>query len=254
MADTKFIAGNWKMNGMQNDGMQRITQIISYMDENKAALKDKATVLICPPATLLTSLYAETKSSAIFLGAQDCHSETSGAFTGDISAEMLKECGGTYVIVGHSERRHGHQETNALIAKKAEAVHRAGMSSIICVGETAEQRANGDAEKTIQEQIVQSMPQDTVYADNALIAYEPVWAIGSGQTATQQDIEGMHNFIRNLLREKYPSLAETHILYGGSVKGSNAKQILNYENVDGVLVGGASLKAPDFCRIIEGAA
>ncbi|TVQ83217.1 MAG: triose-phosphate isomerase [Micavibrio sp.] len=253
MTKTKLIAGNWKMNGMPDDSVRRTEQILSFVKSHKQALGDKATVLLCPPATLLPLLHPLVKNSPVFLGGQDCHPQTSGAFTGDISAEMLKNAGCSSVIVGHSERRAGHGESDELVAQKAAAVHRTGMTAVICVGETAEQRAKGLAEKTVRSQIAASLPVDTLYADNTVIAYEPVWAIGSGETATREDVETMHGFIRDFLRKKFPALSEAQLLYGGSVKGANAKQILEYENVDGVLVGGASLNATEFCKIIEAA-
>ena len=252
MANTKLIAGNWKMNGLSEDSLPRARKIADFADKNKAALKDKAAVLIAPPATLLSGLSGVTKSSPVFLGAQDCHPETSGAFTGNLSAEMLKDAGCSYIITGHSERRTIHGESSELVAAKAAATHRAGMTAIICVGETAAQRQAGEAEKTVKAQIMQSLP-DTVLAGNTVIAYEPVWAIGTGLTATTEDIEAMHNFIRALLQKKFPAIAETHLLYGGSVKGANAKQILSLSNVDGVLVGGASLNGQEFCDIIAAA-
>lgn len=250
MAFTKFIAGNWKMNGMLEDGKQRTEQIVKFMADNKSNIKDKVQVLICPPATIIGAMKDIVKNTSLALGGQDCHTEMSGAYTGDISAEMLKQQGASAIIVGHSERRQFHGETNDLISKKAEAVHKTGMTAIICIGETAKERATGLAKKVIKNQLVTSMPKDTLYADNTIIAYEPVWAIGSGDTASIDDIEDMHNFIRSILEDKFPSLANTHILYGGSVNGSNAKSILNASNVDGVLVGGASLKAQEFCKII----
>lgn len=251
MTDTKFIAGNWKMNGMLEDGRQRIEQLLAFTSSKKAELKENTQILVCPPATILGDLKNMLKNTAIALGGQNCHTEMSGAYTGDISAEMLKQQGASYVIVGHSERRQYHGETSELISKKAEAVHKTGMTAIICIGETAKERAMGEAKKVIKSQLIKSISKDTLYADNTIIAYEPVWAIGTGETASQADIEDMHNFIRHILEEKFPTIANTHILYGGSVKGANAKTILNYSNVNGVLVGGASLKIQEFCKIIE---
>jgi len=252
MANTKLIAGNWKMNGLSTDGLPRAKQIADFVTTRKSDLNGKANVMIAPPATLISALYTITKPSPVFLGGQDCHPETTGAYTGNISAEMLKDAGCSYVITGHSERRAIHGESDELVAAKAAATHRAGMTAIVCVGETAAQRQSGEAEKTVKAQITQSLP-DTILAGNTVIAYEPVWAIGTGLTATIEDIENMHGFIRALLEKSFPAIAETHLLYGGSVKGSNAAQILSCANVDGVLVGGASLNGPDFCDIIAAA-
>ncbi len=253
MKKTKLVVGNWKMNGLLDDSKQRISQTLSFIKKHKKEMLDNVDVIICPPATLLSTVHEMTSKHLLFLGGQDCHTNMAGAFTGDISAEMLKEHGCSSVIVGHSERRFYHNESDELIAKKGEAVHKAGMTAIICVGETAKERAAGLAKKVVKAQIMNSMPNDTLYADNTVIAYEPIWAIGSGQTATQANIEEMHNFIREVLEKKYPALAETQILYGGSVQGTNAAQIFKYQNVGGVLVGGASLKPPEFCKIIEAA-
>lgn len=252
MTATKLIAGNWKMNGLSGDGLPRARQIADFAAEHKAALQGKAEILLAPPATLLSRVFDITKPAPVFLGAQDCHPETSGAFTGDLSAEMLKDSGCSHIIAGHSERRALHGESDALVAAKAAATHRAGMTAVICVGETAAQRQAGEAEKTVKTQILQSLP-DTVLAGNTVIAYEPVWAIGTGLTATTEDIEAMHGFIRGLLEKKFPAIAATQLLYGGSVKGANAKQILSLNNVDGVLVGGASLNGQEFCDIIAAA-
>jgi|TARA_R110002124_G_scaffold130716_1_gene292631 triosephosphate isomerase len=252
MANTKLIAGNWKMNGLSTDGLPRAKHIADFVTENKSALNGKAEILIAPPATLISALHSITKSSPVFLGGQDCHPETSGAFTGDLSAEMLKDAGCSYIIAGHSERRAIHGETDELVAAKTAATHRAGMTAVVCVGETAAQRQSGEAEKTVKAQIMQSLP-DTILAGNTVIAYEPVWAIGTGLTATIEDIEAMHGFIRGLLEKSFPVIAATHLLYGGSVKGANAAQILSCANVDGVLVGGASLNGQEFCDIIGAA-
>ncbi|TNE32996.1 MAG: triose-phosphate isomerase [Alphaproteobacteria bacterium] len=252
MANTKLIAGNWKMNGLSTDGLSRAKHIADFATKNKSDLNGKADILLAPPATLISALHDVTKPSPVFLGGQDCHPETSGAFTGDLSAEMLKDAGCSYIITGHSERRAIHGETDELVSAKTAATHRAGMTAVVCVGETAVQRQAGEAEKTVKTQITQSLP-DTILAGNTVIAYEPVWAIGTGLTATIEDIEAMHGFIRNLLEKSFPVIATTHLLYGGSVKGANAAQILSCANVDGVLVGGASLNGQEFCDIIAAA-
>ena len=221
-----------------------------------AALKGRARlpeVLICPPATLLRALIEVTHGSPVKLGGQTCHTAASGAHTGDISAEMLKDAGASYVIVGHSERRTDHKEPSELVAAQARAGWRAGLSAIICVGESDAQRSAGQTEAVLAEQIAGSVPRDCTAA-NAAIAYEPIWAIGTGKTASLADIEAAHAFIRARMEALLgPAGRDVRILYGGSVKPSNAKEILSTTGVDGVLVGGASLKAADFLAIVEGA-
>ena len=169
MAHTKLIAGNWKMNGLSADGLPRAKQIADFADKNKAALNGKAAILVAPPATLISRLADVTRTAQVFLGAQDCHPETSGAFTGNLSAEMLKDAGCSYIITGHSERRAIHGESSELVAAKTAATHRAGMTAIVCVGETTAQRQAGEAEKTVKTQITQSLP-DTILAGNTVIA------------------------------------------------------------------------------------
>jgi triosephosphate isomerase len=210
-------------------------------------------VLVCPPATLLRSLIETVEGSPICLGGQTCHAKESGAHTGDISAEMLRDAGASYVIVGHSERRTDHKETSADVAAQAAAAWRAGLSAIICVGESEAERAGGRMEAVLAAQIDGSIPAGAT-ALNAAVAYEPIWAIGTGKTASLGDIEGAHDFIRKRIEAKLGQAGRAvRVLYGGSVKPSNAKEILYTKGVDGVLVGGASLKASDFLSIIEGA-
>jgi triosephosphate isomerase len=201
-------------------------------------------MVLCPPATMIAVVAAALAGSGIKWGGQDCHGQPSGAFTGDISAEMLKDLGCSYVIVGHSERRQQHKETSALVAAKAKASHTAGLTAIICVGELDHERTAGQADRIVSEQLKISIP-DTATPENTVIAYEPVWAIGTGKTASSEDICQMHA----LIRAKAGALP---ILYGGSVKADNAAEILHLPNVDGVLVGGASLK-PDAFQAIAAA-
>lgn len=231
----KIIAGNWKMNG-------NVQQAVQFGDALlEAGLETEHEIIICPPLTLLPILADIFADSDFFIGAQDCSERDKGAYTGDVSADMLVESGADFVIIGHSERRQLHGENDALVRAKAEAAIKAGLVPIICVGETKEQRDGGHAENIVQSQLTGSLPADGDY----LIAYEPVWAIGTGVVASNADIEAMHSFIRQ--RTDKP------LLYGGSVKPDNAREIMRIDNVDGVLVGGASLKAEDFLAIIAAA-
>jgi triosephosphate isomerase len=244
----QLIAGNWKMNGL--------LAARAEVEALAAGLKGRAPlpeVLVCPPATLLRALEGTIAGTPIKLGGQSCHTAASGAHTGDISAEMLKDAGASYVIVGHSERRADHNEGSALVAAQARAAWRAGLTAIICIGESEAQRGAGEMEKVLAEQIAHSVPAETTTA-NAAVAYEPIWAIGTGKTASLADIEGAHAFIRARMEALLgPAGRSVRLLYGGSVKPSNAKEILSTRDVDGVLVGGASLKAADFLAIVAGA-
>jgi triosephosphate isomerase len=244
----RLIAGNWKMNGLQQSGAAEL----ALLQQQVAAAKPAAEVVVCPPATLVASFAAAARGSGIGIGGQDCHPKASGAHTGDISAEMLADAGATYVIVGHSERRADHGETDALVRAKAEGAHRAGLTAIICVGETLEQRDAGKTIEVVSSQVAGSVPEAATAA-NTVIAYEPVWAIGTGRTPTNDDIAAVHAAIRARLAERLSGGADFRILYGGSVKPSNAKEILTLKDVDGALVGGASLKAADFWPIVQAA-
>lgn len=209
----------------------------------------RAEIVICPPATLLMAAAEICEGTSILLGGQDCHPDQSGAFTGDISAEMLKDAGAVYVIVGHSERRTGHLETNETVRIKASAALRGGLVPIICVGETGPEREAGEAHAIVQAQLAGSIPVEAC-PGSIVIAYEPVWAIGSGLTPTPKDIASMHRLIRTELDARRRGQgSETRILYGGSVKPANAPELMGIENVDGALVGGASLVAADFLAI-----
>jgi triosephosphate isomerase (TIM) len=241
MARRPLVAGNWKMHGLLASAGE-LAKIIAGAE--KLANVD---VMVCPPATLLAGFAAAARGSRVAIGAQDCHPRPAGAFTGDISAEMLKDVGAQAVIVGHSERRHYHGETDALVRDKALAARRVGLTAIVCVGETQAERDAGHARAVVRTQLDGSLPDG---APDFVVAYEPVWAIGSGVTPTPRDVAEMHGFIRQTLSARYGEAAQrTRILYGGSVKPSNAVELLAVDNVDGALVGGASLTAEEFLPI-----
>ncbi len=243
-----LVAGNWKMNGTRAS----LTELGEMGKAYSPALRANADMLICPPATLLFPAAAVTIGTGIGIGAQDCHAGAPGAHTGDLSASMLFDAGASAVIVGHSERRADHGETDAEVKAKAEAVIGQGMLVIICVGETLLQREAGKALSVVQKQVKGSVPEGAS-ADQIVIAYEPVWAIGTGLTPTLADIAEIHADIRKTLARLLgkETATNTRILYGGSVKPSNAKEILGLADVNGALVGGASLKAADFMAIVE---
>ncbi len=243
----QFIAGNWKMNGLMSS-LREIESLVTGL-RGRASLPE---ILVCPPATLLQSLSPVIVGSPIKLGGQTCHATASGAHTGDISAEMLRDAGASYVIVGHSERRTDHGETSSDVAAQAAAARRAGLSAIVCIGESEAQRNEGGTEKILAQQIQASITADSLTSETAF-AYEPIWAIGTGKTASLNDIDRIHAFIRARLDERFGLQGRNaRLLYGGSVKPSNAREILNLASVDGVLVGGASLKADEFLAIIDG--
>jgi triosephosphate isomerase (TIM) len=238
-----LVVGNWKMNGLRSSAAE-LTRIIQGAKDLTAV-----DLMICPPATLVAVFAAAAKGTPVRIGAQDCHAEPGGAFTGDISAEMLQDAGASAVIVGHSERRSYHKETDADVRAKALAARRAGLCAIVCVGETRAEREAGRALAVVGTQLDGSVP-DGATAENLVIAYEPVWAIGTGLTPTPADVAEMHGFIRRHLGSRFGEEGGgIHILYGGSVKPSNAKELLHVADVDGALVGGASLKADEFLAI-----
>jgi triosephosphate isomerase len=241
-----LVAGNWKMNGLRGS----VAVLRQVMDGYSPRLKQVADLLVCPPATLVSAFAAAAAGSDVSIGGQDCHPKESGAFTGDLSAEMLADAGATHVIAGHSERRQYHREDDAEVRAKAEAARRAGLTAIVCVGETREEREAGRTLDVVRRQLRGSMPQAATGAD-LVIAYEPVWAIGTGLTPTAADVSEVHALIRDELCRLVgeTEAARVRILYGGSVKPSNAKELLAIENVDGALVGGASLVATDFLGI-----
>ena len=240
-----LVAGNWKMNGL-SASLGEIEAMRRAADAGEAG---EAELLVCPPATLLAQAAWKIRGGKLSLGAQDCHPQPSGAFTGDISAAMLKDAGATYVIVGHSERRTLHHETDELVRAKAEAALKAGLVAIVCVGESHAERQAGEQAAVVIRQLRRSLPAGGT-SETVVIAYEPVWAIGTGLTPTPGDVTVIHNFIRALLVEVGgPHAAKTRILYGGSVKPANCGDLLTLDNVDGALVGGASLKAAEFLAI-----
>ncbi|HEX2654900.1 MAG TPA: triose-phosphate isomerase [Xanthobacteraceae bacterium] len=238
-----LVAGNWKMNGLKSSAKE-LESIVG-----SAGKFSQADLMICPPATLIGLFSELARGSAVAIGGQDCHSEPAGAYTGDISAEMLADAGASAVIVGHSERRMYHHESNETVRAKAMAARRAGVLAIVCIGETRAEREAGRAIEVVVGQLNGSLP-DAVTTATLVVAYEPVWAIGTGLTPTSADVAEMHAAIRRRLVERYGSEGEAiRVLYGGSVKPANARELLGIPNVDGALVGGASLKADDFLGI-----
>ena len=244
-----LLAGNWKMNGLRASLAE-----IRALKRSIANSRPPVDILICPPATLIAEAAKTVEDAPIDIGAQDCHAEPSGAFTGDISAEMLRDAGAMAVIVGHSERRHFHGESDALVAVKVAAAHRAGLMAILCIGESEQQRDGGEAVAVVKRQLTASTNAAAVKPEELVIAYEPVWAIGTGRTPRPQEISEMHQTIREQLIERFGSHgAAIRILYGGSVRPENAAEILSLASVNGALVGGASLKAADFLSILQSA-
>ena len=241
MTRRPLVAANWKMNGLK-DSIAELERIIAGARSLPAV-----DLVVCPPATLVASFASKAKGTSVAIGGQDCHAEAAGAYTGDISAEMLSDAGATAVIVGHSERRHYHGESDAQVRAKAMAARRAGLLAIICIGETRAERDAGHTRGILRAQLDGSLPDDGA---NIAIAYEPVWAIGTGLTPTREDVAEMHAFVRARLTTRFggPGGA-TRILYGGSVKPTNAKDLLSVNDVDGALVGGASLGADEFLAI-----
>jgi len=243
-----LIAGNWKMNGLKSSLAE-----FEAMLNGASDVADKADLLVCPPATLIAGFAERARGfKTLRVGAQDCHAKPSGAHTGDVSAEMLADAGASAIIVGHSERRADHGETDVEVRQKAEAAWRAGLTAIVCIGETQHQRDQGQTLDICRGQLNISLP-DASRSDNLVVAYEPVWAIGTGVTPTAGDVEQIHGFIRELLIARFKGEgARIRILYGGSVKPSNAAELMAVANVNGALVGGASLKAADFLAIARG--
>lgn len=252
MARKKLIAGNWKMNGQLADGIALAKGIVSEIKD--LGKKPECEFLVCPPFTLLTTVRKALRGAKVALGAQDTHTAPKGAHTGDISPFMLRDLGCTYVIVGHSERRADHGESNELVCEKAKAANLADLKAIICIGETLAQYEAGQTVNVCTDQIMGSVPEDAD-ASNTVIAYEPVWAIGTGKTPTAEEVENTHAAIRKVLTKKLgrAKANKMRILYGGSVKPGNAKELLNLPDVDGALIGGASLKAEDFVAIAKNA-
>jgi len=242
-----MIAGNWKMNCLAAEATQLAKDVAAYAKDNDISTE----IVLCPSHIWLQNLITDFKETPLRFGAQDCHHSDFGAFTGSVSAPMLQDIGAKYVIIGHSERRMFNHEGNELIRGKVALALEHKLKVILCVGETQRQREEGETNAVLDEQIEVGLPEG-LRPENLVVAYEPVWAIGTGLTASTEQIEEAHNFIRKQLAAKMP--AETiKILYGGSVKPSNATEILALDGVDGALVGGASLKTQDFCEIINAA-
>ncbi len=243
-----LVAGNWKMNGTRSSAreVKALGRLVA-----KSQTKPSCEIMICPPATLVHHIRDAARGTPVRVGGQDCHFAQGGAHTGDISADMLKDAGARAVIVGHSERRSDHDESDAVVCAKAEAVHACGLTAIVCVGETETQRDDGATLRIVGAQLKGSLPASAT-AKNTVIAYEPVWAIGTGRTPTNEDVAKVHQHLR---RRLVALLGEaegegTRVLYGGSVKPGNAVELMGIDNVDGALVGGASLTAKDFFGII----
>lgn len=241
----KLAAGNWKMNGM-GPALAELETL------TKTHQKSACEILICPPATLLSRASEVVNGSPVAIGGQDCHANSSGAHTGDLSAEMLREAGATAVILGHSERRADHGESNETVAAKTMAAWESGLIAVVCLGETLGERESGSTLEIVATQLAASLP-DGVTGKNIVVAYEPVWAIGTGKVPTLEQIAEVHDFLRAELTARFGAeIADsTRLLYGGSVKPGNAAEIFATSNVDGALVGGASLKAADFSPIIQ---
>ena len=242
-----LIAGNWKMNGRQADGLALASELARRARRADAA-RSAFDLLLCPPFTLLPAVARAVADSPVALGAQDCHSAASGAHTGDVAASMLADVGCRYVIVGHSERRANHGESDQLVNAKAAAAHAAGLVAVVCIGESEAERNDGKTLAIVGRQLEASLPPSAT-ADNTVVAYEPVWAIGSGRVPTEGEIAAVHNHLRTLAGSRVSGGEGLRLLYGGSVKAGNAAGILAIANVNGALVGGASLNADDFWAI-----
>lgn len=242
-----LVAGNWKMNGLKA-ALAEARKLTARL--TAPAFTARADVMLCPPATLVAALAAEAGGSPLLVGGQDCHAKASGAHTGDVSAEMLRDAGAMAVIVGHSERRADHGESDAVVRSKCEAAHRAGLVAIVCVGETAAERKGGRTLSVVKAQLAGSLPE-ACKAATTVIAYEPVWAIGTGLTPTAADVAEVHALLRHELSQRFGHEGDAmRLLYGGSVKATNAAELMGVAHVNGALVGGASLKADDFLGII----
>jgi triosephosphate isomerase len=240
----RLVAANWKMNGLRKSN----TELFKILEDSIHLPRD-VDVVICPPATLISIFSGLLRGSRLKLGGQDCHPEPSGAFTGDVAAEMLADVGASYVILGHSERRNFHRETDNDVRAKTLAAWRAGLIAIVCIGESKAERDARETLQVVSRQIDTALPNGA-RAENLVIAYEPVWAIGTGVTPTPADVAEVHTFIRRRLSERFGTAGQgIRVIYGGSVKPANAKELMGAENVDGALIGGASLKAEEFMAI-----
>ncbi|MEL6567165.1 MAG: triose-phosphate isomerase [Pseudomonadota bacterium] len=248
----KLIAGNWKMNGLQAD-LAQVDRVVEGLEGAHA----EADIALCAPATLLSEMAKRAAGSRLLLGGQSCHPAGSGAYTGDISAPMLKDAGASYVIVGHSERREAHAERSTYVQEQAYAALDAGLVPIICIGENYNERQRGETNRVNERVLLKSMPypNDQHESVDFVVAYEPKWAIGTGETPTLDEIKSAHGHLREILIEHQGTVGESiQLLYGGSLKPANAVDILSVDNVNGGLIGGASLKADDFLAIYEAAA
>ncbi len=245
-----MVAGNWKMNG--TTAILKEPRLLAGMLRD---VKLKCDVMVCPPATLIRRAKSVMRGSKIKLGGQDCHAAVNGAHTGDISADMLKDAGASAVIVGHSERRTNHKETDAMVSAKAVAAHKSGLNAIICIGETLDERKGGKTLAVLTEQLKGSVPAGCT-ASNTVIAYEPVWAIGTGKVCAADEADRVCGVVRQTVADLYDDATaqSLRIQYGGSMKPDNAAELLSKENIDGGLIGGASLKAGDFSQIVSAAA
>ncbi|MEL6422043.1 MAG: triose-phosphate isomerase [Pseudomonadota bacterium] len=242
-----LVAGNWKMNGLRAH-LRVLDEMVQRFEHRGAPA---CATMICPPATLVAAAALLCERSRLGVGGQDCHADATGAHTGDVSAEMLADAGAVAVIVGHSERRADHGESDATVRAKAEAAWRAGLAAIICVGESEAQREAGDTLSVVEGQLAGSVPEGAT-AENTILAYEPVWAIGTGRTPTPDDVATVHAALRRALTERFGDRGEgMRLLYGGSVKPSNARELMGVDHVNGALVGGASLTAGDFLGIVD---
>jgi triosephosphate isomerase len=251
MARTRrpLIAGNWKMNGLRADALALAKGVAEGVKQARWTDRE---VLVCPPATLLMAVAESVKGSGVLVGGQDCHAKASGAHTGAVSAEMLRDAGASHVIVGHSERRTGCGESDAIVRAKAEAAWRAGLLPIVCIGETLAEHDSNKTLAVLETQLKGSIPAGATAA-RLVVAYEPVWAIGTGKTPTTPEVAAAHAHIRKVLGALVADAAAVRVLYGGSVKGSNAGELLAAGDVDGALIGGASLKADEFLAIAKAA-
>ncbi|MEP4380690.1 MAG: triose-phosphate isomerase [Alphaproteobacteria bacterium] len=248
-APKKLIAGNWKMNMLASDGVQLARDI------SAGAGGVTCDLLVCPPATILQPVAAALADTAVAAGGQDCHEAENGAYTGDVSALMVADAGASHVILGHSERRHGLDESDARVRAKTLAAHGAGLIAIVCIGETEAERDAGQTLEVLTAQLAGSLPDTGVTGTNTVVAYEPVWAIGTGRTPTLEEVAAAHDHIRATLEAALEGeAASIRLLYGGSMKPGNAATLLAVENVDGGLIGGASLNAESFLTIAAAAA
>jgi triosephosphate isomerase len=242
----KLAAGNWKMNGLKADGMALAGEIAARANRDRL----DCDILVCPPAPLFHVLSEVLAGSPVALGAQNLHQEASGAHTGELSAQMLVDAGCSYVILGHSERRAAHRESNMLVRKKVAAARKAGLIAIVCIGETLKERDAGETLAIVSKQLAGSLPPK-LDSKGLVVAYEPVWAIGTGRTPTIEQVAEVHGHIRHVLAGRVADSDKVRILYGGSVKPSNAAELMAVPHVDGALIGGASLVAADFWAIAQ---